>query len=658
MNIKIPLISLPNKVAVFTLILICVGFWPLVYFTTTRLEKNITKLLSDQQFASVNYVANELEQKIILRTQALQDVADTIPVDKINDKAEASAYLEKRLAIYRLFSNGVVLIGRDGFGITDYPKVESRATADYRELEYFKEVIASGKPAIGKPRIGRFTQKPGVGIAVPVKNGNGEIKAVMVGFIGLTDRSIFDQAHASLGKSGEYVLISVKDRMIITDTDNSHTLQAIEVESKDPALDRFMSGFEGTAILEQFHNINSLAAGKLILDGKWLILGLLPTREAFAPISKLKSEIYWAATSILIVIVCLVWGLMYRQLRPITRATRLLGKMVSGGAPLHKLPVNSKDEVGQLLTIFNKLQQELQSSHQETYEQKEFLKSIIENEPECVQVMAPNGELINMNPAGLAMLEVESLAEAKQQGLLNFVHPDYQKAFLALNKKISDGGSGVLEFLLIGKKGTPLWLETHASPLRNGQGKVTGQISIIRDITERRALHQELENQAQTDYLTGLSNRRRFMELAEQELARTLRYEKQLSILMVDIDYFKKVNDTYGHKTGDVVLQRLSEEMLKSLRKIDVIGRLGGEEFAVLLPETGLAEAKEVAERLRERIAVEELVLEGGMPLHFTVSIGVTCLKQKNSNIDMLLSLADEALYKAKEGGRNKVCVA
>lgn len=655
---KIPSISLPNKVAVSTLILICIGFLPLVYFTTEKLEGNLTKLLSDQQFASVNYIANDLEQKILLRTQALQDVADAVPADRITNRAEVSAFLEKRLAIYRLFSNGVVLIGPDGMGIADYPKVEERATADYRELEYFKEVIATGKPAIGRPRIGRFTQQPGVGIAVPVKDSHGEIKAVLVGFIGLTDRSIFDQTHATLGKTGEYVLISVRERMVITDTKASDTLQMIEAEGKDPDFDRFMSGFEGTAILQQFHHMHSLAAADHILDGKWLILGLLPTGEAFAPISKLKSAIYWTATSILMVIICLVWWLIHRLLRPLVRATRILGRMVSTGSPLHELPVNSNDEVGKLLTIFNKLQQELQASHQETYEQKEFLKSIIENEPECVNVVSPNGELVDMNPAGLAMLEVESLAEARQQGLLHYIHPDYQEAFTSLQNKVFDGGSGVLEFLLIGKKGTPLWLETHTSPLRNGRGRITGQISITRDITERRALHQELENQAQTDYLTGLSNRRRFMELAEQELARTVRYDKQLSMFMIDIDHFKKVNDTYGHKTGDIVLQSLSAAMLKSLREIDVIGRLGGEEFAVLLPETGQAEAEEVAERLRARIAAEEIVLENGLPLHFTVSIGVACLKQKNLNIDILLNLADKAMYKAKGEGRNKVCVA
>lgn len=330
MKIKIPLVSLPNKIAVSTLVLICVGFWPLVYFTTTKLESNLTTLLSNQQFASVSYVANDLEQKILLRIQALQDVADAVPADKINDRVAVSAFLEKRLAIYRLFSNGVVLIDGDGFGVADYPKAENRGAGDFREMEYFKEVIVTGKPAIGKPRVGRFSHKPGVAIAVPIKDSHGGIKAVMAGFVGLTDQSVFDQSHAALGRSGEYVLISLKDRMVITDTNNSHTLQMIEPESKDTSLERFMAGFEGTAVLEWFHHMNSLASAKRILNGKWLVMGLLPTTEAFAPIGKLKSEIYWAATLILMVIICLVWVLIHRQLKPVTTATRLLAKMAAG----------------------------------------------------------------------------------------------------------------------------------------------------------------------------------------------------------------------------------------------------------------------------------------------------------------------------------------
>ena len=147
------------------------------------------------------------------------------------------------------------------------------------------------------------------------------------------------------------------------------------------------------------------------------------------------------------------------------------------------------------------------------------------------------------------------------------------------------------------------------------------------------------------------------MEQGEVELSRAIRYDAPLSVLMLDIDYFKSVNDTYGHQVGDIVLQVLSKVCQDTLRQVDIAGRLGGEEFAVILPETTNTEALEVAERLREAVANMEVKMPVGLPMHFTVSIGVTSLQDKNINLDMLLNQADKALYEAKETGRNKVCV-
>lgn len=173
---------------------------------------------------------------------------------------------------------------------------------------------------------------------------------------------------------------------------------------------------------------------------------------------------------------------------------------------------------------------------------------------------------------------------------------------------------------------------------------------------ENRYAQEELERRAYTDYLTGLANRRHFLEQAESELARTLRYGRELSILMLDVDRFKKVNDTHGHKVGDIVLQRLSAVCRATLRDVDIVGRIGGEEFAVLLPETGREQAMDAAERLRAAIAAAQVTLSGGLPLHFTASIGVATLSEKDANVDMLLNQADQALYRAKGEGRNRVC--
>lgn len=183
-------------------------------------------------------------------------------------------------------------------------------------------------------------------------------------------------------------------------------------------------------------------------------------------------------------------------------------------------------------------------------------------------------------------------------------------------------------------------------------------ITSLVDITERKRLESELERRAQIDYLTGVSNRGYFIEQADLEINRAIRYDNPISFQIMDIDFFKHVNDTHGHKAGDSVLKKLGEVCRQTLREIDIIGRWGGEEFAIMLPETGIEKAAEVAERLRKALASTIITLHDRPPISFTVSIGVASLYSNTNNLDLLFGIADKALYEAKKTGRNKVCVA
>ncbi len=163
----------------------------------------------------------------------------------------------------------------------------------------------------------------------------------------------------------------------------------------------------------------------------------------------------------------------------------------------------------------------------------------------------------------------------------------------------------------------------------------------------------ELRLIAQVDHLTGALTRRGFVEQAEREMARSRRYERPSTLVMLDVDHFKMVNDTYGHTTGDQVLHQLAKLAEATLRPIDVFGRLGGEEFGILLPETGADEALIVAERLRESIAGYAMQLSNGATLTVTASFGVAVLAPNMTSVTTWIEQADAALYAAKAGGRN-----
>jgi diguanylate cyclase (GGDEF)-like protein/PAS domain S-box-containing protein len=180
-----------------------------------------------------------------------------------------------------------------------------------------------------------------------------------------------------------------------------------------------------------------------------------------------------------------------------------------------------------------------------------------------------------------------------------------------------------------------------------------GILAGITDISPQKALEEQLRELAMRDELTGLYNRRHFTEMAEVELARARRTGAPLSLAILDIDHFKRVNDVYGHPAGDQVLRELSRVMRETLRGSDVSARIGGEEFVVLLSDTALEGAVAVTERLRERVGQTEVALEDGRAVRFTVSAGVTELG-RGERLDTILARADEALYRAKTGGRNR----
>lgn len=174
------------------------------------------------------------------------------------------------------------------------------------------------------------------------------------------------------------------------------------------------------------------------------------------------------------------------------------------------------------------------------------------------------------------------------------------------------------------------------------------------EVQERTRVQEELRVMATTDSLTGMPNRRHFLELAEREFERTRRYPAALTALMLDADHFKRINDTYGHDVGDMVLKALAQTLATELRTTEIFGRMGGEEFAVALPATPAGGAAVVAERLRRAIEATE-VRAGEEILSFTVSIGVAEMSGGDSSFANMLSRADQALYQAKSGGRNRV---
>ena len=187
--------------------------------------------------------------------------------------------------------------------------------------------------------------------------------------------------------------------------------------------------------------------------------------------------------------------------------------------------------------------------------------------------------------------------------------------------------------------------------------RVASGMRILRLEEELMQARIQMEALAMHDGLTGLLNRRAIEEYAEAEFNMAGRKKQAMSVILLDIDHFKNVNDRFGHKFGDVVLRQVAQTLKEDLRNYDRVGRWGGEEFLLILPDTELKDAVTVAERLRSKTAAVQTSLENGETFSIHISLGTACTTGQFQSLAKLIDAADQALYQAKQSGRNRVCV-
>ena len=194
--------------------------------------------------------------------------------------------------------------------------------------------------------------------------------------------------------------------------------------------------------------------------------------------------------------------------------------------------------------------------------------------------------------------------------------------------------------------------EIRTSVMHNKNGSRVGLLKSLRDITEKKDMDDKLRILSTVDELSGLRNRRNFIDLSQAEFDRTKIYGQCFSVVMMDIDHFKSINDSKGHAAGDAVIREMGRLMKTSFREADVLGRLGGEEFAAILPNTTLVEAEVVAERFRKTISETKIAYDNAF-IGFTISIGITTYFEEAESFDEILRSADHAMYLSKDRGRN-----
>jgi diguanylate cyclase (GGDEF)-like protein/PAS domain S-box-containing protein len=242
---------------------------------------------------------------------------------------------------------------------------------------------------------------------------------------------------------------------------------------------------------------------------------------------------------------------------------------------------------------------------------------------------------------------------------------DRVESFSGLEQRRKDGdvNKWQADYLMRTKDGRKIWVYDVSHPWFDEKGRVIGSVGSLRDVTDRveaeNKIKEEFSKIANTDALTDLPNRREFFDRLERDMTRLRRVDSEVSILVLDIDHFKKINDTYGHDVGDSVLIEISKVINSCMRETDLASRIGGEEFGVLLPDTPVEGAGDAAERIRGAILKHNFELgHDKKPVAITVSIGVaTAITGQDITTSELYKIADTRLYIAKNSGRNQTSV-
>lgn len=328
--------------------------------------------------------------------------------------------------------------------------------------------------------------------------------------------------------------------------------------------------------------------------------------------------------------------------RPLKNVTDAMSQ-VTGGDFTRRVPQQGKDELSQMAGSFNIMSGKLEKTYADLHAERDKLHTLIASAAEGMVVTDADSEVVLVNPAATQLLN-KTADQIRSEGFVNVLDdPGAMKNWLSENDRNPH--------LVLYKERA---LIVYAATIRSGSSNVVGSAALMRDVTAEKRLEEELRKLSTTDGLTGLYNRRFLDETLERELSRAVRYQLSLSVLMCDIDHFKRFNDTHGHDMGDRVLKTVAMTFRGALRNNDFACRYGGEEFLAILPNTGKTGAYNVAERFRQDIEALDI---GGLKV--TMSIGAATFPQIPASTGaQLVEAADGALYEAKNSGRNRVRIA
>ena len=553
---------------------------------------------------------------------------------------------------------------------------------NYIDREYYHTVVTTGTTAISGVIVAKSTQKLGIVIAEPIKDHDQTLLGVLVINIEL-QKLINHVGEMKIGDTGYAYIVNSKGEIII-----HPDLGLIENGMNESYLTPIMAAISGQTGWVEYESDNQkrLAGYSYVPSTKWGVIAQQPLGEAMHNVidTKKNSVVIMICAAIIAVLIGLtIAGALAKPIADISEATNRLAE----GDLSIKLEVTSLDEIGQLADNFNNMTTELLKRDEALRENEEKYRSLVENVNIGVYRITDSFDrrFIQVNPAMAKIFGYDQVEAFRKNSLLTIFHGS-KEIKIVLEDAERNGYVKNREIALFKNDGMPIWCSLTITAQYDQKKKIKWLDGVIEDITERKQAsdalhlaHDELENQVVKrteelmlvneelqrisflDGMTNIANRRCFDEFIEKEWQRVKQNNSSLALIIIDVDFFKDYNDTYGHVAGDECLKMIAGILKASTQQTkDLVARYGGEEFIVVLPDTDISDTAIVGEALRvnvERLAIKHK--KSPISDHVTISVGVAVVRAADNITPMdIIAAADQALYQAKKRGRNRIEMA
>jgi diguanylate cyclase (GGDEF)-like protein/PAS domain S-box-containing protein len=464
--------------------------------------------------------------------------------------------------------------------------------------------------------------------------------------------------YAGLGETGEIVIAARRhDRILfLTQTRNDpHGAFARTLLFKDGdhvPIAQAVAGMEGTGVHRDYRGKLVLAAWRYLPSFRWGLVVKIDADEALAPSIALRNQSILFVTAIALLLVLASSSIARSIGNPIAHLAAGVRRVRQQGLSERVLETGPY-EIALLGREFNVMAGELEASYRsmewKVAATRERLAEIIDATPDFVGTCRPDGSIIHINRAGrilLGMTEEESLSGIYVSEVLPaWAYALFRNEVVPALRKL---GVWSGEYALLGRDGREIPVSMTSMAHKTADGSVEYISAIMRDITARKQAEQQLAYQVLHDPLTGLANRTLLNQQVERTMNSAREQDADSALLLLDLDRFKEINDTFGHHYGDVILQELRPRLLNAVRESDTVARLGGDEFGIWLPGADRPSATVVAERILT--SLRPPILVEGRPIEVSISIGMAFYPEHGRDIETLMERADVAMYAAKRG--------